>query len=347
MPHIQVGDVTPRIQFVGTGAQTAFTYPFPIFAAGDLEVWLGAVLQSSGYAVAGVGSSNGGTVTLTPAPSNGVVVTLRRRIDIQRTSDFQADGVIRADVLNSELDYQTMAIQQAAEDAGRAVKRAVTSASTADLTLPEPSSGKAIKWNSAGTGLENSVTDADQVLAAATAQANAAAASSAASSISQAAASTSAAAASTARAACDAATATTAADRAAVAADTATVAADKAIVATDKTATHADRLAADADAAATAADRTAVATDKAACDADATATAADRSAVAADMAATHADRLAADAAAAAALASEVAAAPPVRLPPAPPPRAARSRSAPPTPPATIWVRPWWPEAISP
>jgi hypothetical protein len=196
--HIQIGDVSPRIQYVADGVQAAYTYPFPVFAAADLEVYLGSALQAGGFTVSGAGTSGGGTVIFAPPPANGVLVTLRRRVAIKRTTDHQADGVIRAKTLNDEFDYQTAAIQQVAEDSGRAVRRAVTSPSTADLTLPEPLAGRALKWNADGTALENSAADADTVLAAATAAAAAAA---------------------SARAGADADAAATSADRAAVAAD--------------------------------------------------------------------------------------------------------------------------------
>ncbi|CCG41964.1 phage head spike fiber domain-containing protein [Magnetospirillum molischianum] len=176
--HIQVGDASPRAQYVANGSQTVFPYPFPIFAAADIEVWVGAARQgASAYSVSGAGTSEGGSVAFVAAPSAGTIVTLRRRLTLRRTSDFHDDGIIRAKVVNDEFDYQTMSVQQVAEDVGRAVKRAHTSSSTADLTLPEPMPGRAIKWNSAATGLENSVTDVDQMLTQATLRATEACAS--------------------------------------------------------------------------------------------------------------------------------------------------------------------------
>jgi len=70
--HIQIGDVSPRIQYAGDGAQSVFTYPFPIFEDGDLEVYEDAVIKvlSSDYTVQGVGDSAGGTVTFTAAASS-------------------------------------------------------------------------------------------------------------------------------------------------------------------------------------------------------------------------------------------------------------------------------------
>ena len=134
--HIQIGDVSPRIQYVANGAQAQFAYPFPIFAAADLEVYLDAAKQGSGYSVAGAGASAGGAVTFAAAPAIGAVVTLRRKIAIQRTSDFQESGEFRARVINDELDYQTAALQQVAEDAARAVRLSPTDGA-ADLTLPD------------------------------------------------------------------------------------------------------------------------------------------------------------------------------------------------------------------
>ncbi|MBC7908589.1 MAG: hypothetical protein H7Y60_17810 [Rhodospirillaceae bacterium] len=159
--HIQINDFTPRIIYTANGAQTSFTYPFPIFKAADLEVYLGAVKQVAGYTISGAGASDGGSITFTVAPAAATQVTLRRQLALARTSDYQADGIIRAKTLNDELDYQVAVSQQVAEEAGRAVKRSRTSPSTADLTLPEPVPGKALKWSDDGTSLINSGNDPD------------------------------------------------------------------------------------------------------------------------------------------------------------------------------------------
>ncbi len=134
--HIQIGDVSPRIQYVANGAQAQFTYPFPIFAAADMEVYLDAAKQGTGFTVVGAGASAGGSVTFAAAPASGVVVTLRRQIAIKRTSDFQESGEFRARAINDELDYQTAALQQVSDDVARSVRLSPTDAA-ADLTLPD------------------------------------------------------------------------------------------------------------------------------------------------------------------------------------------------------------------
>ncbi len=86
--YIQIGDVSPRIQYVGNGSVMAFTYPFPIFEDTDLLVYLDAVLQTTGITVTGAGETAGGTATFDTAPAFGVVVTLSRRVPEKRTTDF-------------------------------------------------------------------------------------------------------------------------------------------------------------------------------------------------------------------------------------------------------------------
>lgn len=175
--HIQINDVAPRVQYLADGVQSAFTFPFAIFADNDLEVWQDENLQSGGYTVSGAGISTGGTALFATPPTAGTRITLRRRLPIRRTTDYQADGLIRAKTLNDEMDYQVAALQQVAEVTERSLRRSATSSSLADLTLPEPAPNRGLKWNAVGNGLVNSANDPDAVgdATAAAAQALAAA----------------------------------------------------------------------------------------------------------------------------------------------------------------------------
>ena len=169
--HIQISDVTPRIQYAADGTQTQFSFPFPIFDEDDLEVYIGDTKQTSGYSVLGAGTSFGGSVTFDAPPASGVIVTLHRFLTIERTTDFQQSGTFRAKVLNNELDYLTAALQQVADDVGRAVRLSPTSAD-ADLELPSraerankvlgfDANGNVIAASSSGTGA--GVTDHGQL----------------------------------------------------------------------------------------------------------------------------------------------------------------------------------------
>jgi hypothetical protein len=114
--HIRIGDVAPRVQYLGDGTRVAFTYPFPIFRAEELEVRLDGVLLGGGFEVSGAGRSEGGTVTLATPAASGSTVTLRRTIRVERSTDFQDNGILRARTLNDELDRLVATLQEQRED---------------------------------------------------------------------------------------------------------------------------------------------------------------------------------------------------------------------------------------
>lgn len=220
--HLQINDVAPCLHYDADGIQAAFTFPFAVFKAADLEVWLDRARVSGGFSVSGVGITSGGAVLFAVPPAAGTRVTLRRRMALERVTDFQTDGIIRAKSLNDELDYQVAAVQQVADDVSRCVRRPFTSASTADLSLPEPVGGRGLKWSGDGSALENTVADLDALAEIVSTQASAAL---------------------QARTAADADRTAVAADRAATAADRQASAGAAAATATDAAAVAADRAA--------------------------------------------------------------------------------------------------------
>jgi hypothetical protein len=166
--HIEIGDISPRIQYVADGASATFIYPFSIFDDKDLLVYLDDALQSSGYTVSGAGGTAGGAATFDTAPTSGTVVTLTRMVPEERTTDFQEGGAFRAVVINTELDRIVCMVQQLRDELTRSVVRPATSTATASLALPDPVAGKALKWNAAGDGLANSAVDPDTLASAVT-----------------------------------------------------------------------------------------------------------------------------------------------------------------------------------
>ncbi|MCW8915052.1 MAG: hypothetical protein OQK24_04270 [Magnetovibrio sp.] len=157
-PHIQIGNISPRVQYEGDGMQTEFVYLFQIFADADMEVYLDDTLQSSGYSISGAGQTQGGAVTMDSAPLNGVVVTLARRLPIQRTTDFLESGEFRAKIINDELDYLTASLQQVTEDQSRSAQMAITLFGNVDTTLPTPQANSALVWNDTANGFVNGPT---------------------------------------------------------------------------------------------------------------------------------------------------------------------------------------------
>lgn len=149
--HIQIGDITPRIQFNGDGIQTRFDFPFPIFNQIDLEVYIDDVIQPVGFTVYEVGESIGGYIIFDVAPAINQTITMRRWLDISRTSDFQESGELRAGVLNDELDYQIAALQQVAGETARSLRLSPTDIATS-LELPPTIErpGKYLAFDGAG-----------------------------------------------------------------------------------------------------------------------------------------------------------------------------------------------------
>jgi hypothetical protein len=149
--HIRIGDVAPRVQYVADGTQTVFAFAFPIFAATDLECLVDGERRETGFTILGAGQSEGGTVTFVVAPSAGTRITLRRRVRIQRVTDFQPNGLLRADTLNDELDYQVAALQEVRDEIASSL-RADPSDPPTGLTLPARSgrANRALGFDSTG-----------------------------------------------------------------------------------------------------------------------------------------------------------------------------------------------------
>ena len=156
--HVKIHGVIPRIQYTADGILTSYEFPFAIFDSDDLNVYLNDQLQSpQSYTVTGIRSSGGGTVTFSNAPSIDTLITIVRNLSIERTTDFQEGGALRANVLNDELDYQIACQQQLADNLNRSmVLPPYALDANVDLTLPMPEAGRAIVWNASGTNLENS-----------------------------------------------------------------------------------------------------------------------------------------------------------------------------------------------
>lgn len=148
--HIKIGDVAPRVQYVADGVQTSFTYPFPVFAAGDIEVRLDGLPLAGGFSVTNAGASDGGSVVFEEPPQGGRLVTLRRDLVVERTSDFQANGILRARTLNDELDYQVAILQEVKDGLGNALRLDPSEAGTPALPLRGGRANRLLGFDSLG-----------------------------------------------------------------------------------------------------------------------------------------------------------------------------------------------------
>jgi chemotaxis protein histidine kinase CheA len=163
---IIINDETPRRQYTATSGQTVFDFPIPFFEEGDLTVFLtpagntaddaaDLLTITTDYTVNGADTQDGGEIVLTTGATAGDIITIIREVDIARTTDYQAAGDLLAETLNREQDINIMIAQQLRADHAGIVSRAVSSSSTADLTLPEPDGNYILGWNAAADGLRN------------------------------------------------------------------------------------------------------------------------------------------------------------------------------------------------
>ncbi len=110
--HIKIPDISPIVRYVANGSQTDYDFPFPIFASEDLIVQLNGATQVSGFDIIDAGVTHGGQVQFDSAPANGIIITIKRELPIERISDYLEGGDFSAASINSELDYMIAALQQ-------------------------------------------------------------------------------------------------------------------------------------------------------------------------------------------------------------------------------------------
>ncbi len=169
-----VVNTTNRWSYPADGTTTTFPYDNRIFEASDLEVYLGDVRQTSGYAVSGVDEPTGGNVVFAAAPAAGVPVLLYRNVPATQKTKWPARDPFPSAAQERAADKSVVLIQQMQEVLARTVKRPITSTSTAPLDLPDPIPGRALKFAADGA-LTLSAIDPDTAAAAAEASASAAA----------------------------------------------------------------------------------------------------------------------------------------------------------------------------
>src|SRR5258705_410636 len=100
----------PKNPYTASGSGV-FIYSFKISDAADMTVYLDGVQILTGFVVDGVGSETGGTVTITPTPTNGVKVLLARKTGLNQGTDWKANDPDPAESKENAFD-KAMSISQ-------------------------------------------------------------------------------------------------------------------------------------------------------------------------------------------------------------------------------------------
>lgn len=114
-------DPQPIVQYDGDGSRTIFPFTFPVLASDDLVVYVDHAV-ATGYAITGIGDANGGEIEFNTAPASGTLVTLLRRTEGIRETEFVDGGPFRAAAINAELDRVMLLIQEDREEISRALR---------------------------------------------------------------------------------------------------------------------------------------------------------------------------------------------------------------------------------
>lgn len=166
---------TARDSYDGNGVTTVFVHHFRILDDDEVLVTL---LNPSGveeilgkttdYTVQDVGEAEGSitiNTTLRAIPAVGYQIVLTRNMVATQGVNLVNTGKFPAENVEEALDRAIMLLQQVLEVQGRTLRLTVGSSLTS-ITLPEPSSGQAIVWNSTADGLINADIDPGSIAAA-------------------------------------------------------------------------------------------------------------------------------------------------------------------------------------
>jgi len=145
-----------RVVATGDAVTVLFNYNKLLYDADHLQVYLDAVLQTTGYTVSGVpGTST--SVTFASAPGSGVQVLFLRVVPLTQLSVYAVGGAFPAATTEKNFDLAMMALQQFDETLDRAVTLPITSTLTA-TDIPDPALpanyGLGLKIKGDGTGLD-------------------------------------------------------------------------------------------------------------------------------------------------------------------------------------------------
>lgn len=133
---VPINNVTRRVVYAASGTGP-YAFTFEILAATDIAVYRDDTLLTltTNYTVT-INSNGTGSVTLTAAPTGATQIAIVGNRTISRTTDFVTGGDFFANVLNDELDQQTIFNQQNAEGLQRALQAPQTDPTSINMTLP-------------------------------------------------------------------------------------------------------------------------------------------------------------------------------------------------------------------
>ena len=138
MADYPITNVARRIVYTGSAGVGPYAFSFPVIVNTDIAVYKNDALLTltTDYTVTISSTTGTGSVTLVSAATGSDRITIVGARPIQRSTDFVTGGDFFANTLNTELDSETIFVQQVAETAERSIKAPVTDPTTINMTLP-------------------------------------------------------------------------------------------------------------------------------------------------------------------------------------------------------------------
>jgi hypothetical protein len=138
MADYPISNVPRRIVYTGSAGVGPYAFNFEVLLETDINVYKNDVLLTitTDYTVAISPTLGTGEVTLVSAAAGTDRITIVGARAVERTTDFTTGGDFFANSMNSELDSQTILVQQVAETAERSIKAPVTDPTNINMTLP-------------------------------------------------------------------------------------------------------------------------------------------------------------------------------------------------------------------
>lgn len=159
-----------RNEYTANPGQTIFNYTFKIFENTDLNVYITPAGQeandstdiTTSYTVdpSGIGTEDGGFITLSSGASLGDLVTIVSNIPSSRTVDYQNNGDFRPEAVNNDFDRVVSIVKKIEDTSNRSLLLAQAQQDPKPLSLEEPKAGLILVWNDSGTGVTSKTVSA-------------------------------------------------------------------------------------------------------------------------------------------------------------------------------------------
>lgn len=155
-------------KYRGNGSTSDFSFTWKILNVEDIIVQFEDVVtgiqteKTYGTDYTVTFNETGGYIQCNTAPSSDYYVVISRNVSDYQSKTYSTSTGFQGSEIENSFDRVSCNVQELEYDLQRSIK-VQKGSSSLNLTLTEPGPHKALKWNSDGTGIENSTLDVDEL----------------------------------------------------------------------------------------------------------------------------------------------------------------------------------------